>query len=66
MLRSTNGSADTFEGLADDEVAGRGRRVGVARGLVRLGNRSEPASYGARCQGGGTVRDSVDRQRPGT
>ena len=55
VLRGADGASDTLEGFADDEVAGRGRRVGEARGLMDLGDRGKPASDGARCQGGGTV-----------
>ena len=57
VLRGADGAADALEGFADDEVAGRGRRVGEARGLVRLGDRGETAGDGARRQCGGAVGD---------
>ena len=57
MLRSPNGPADSFQGLADAEVMGRGRRAREARGLVGLGDRSEPACDGPRCMCRGQVRD---------
>ena len=57
MLRGADGAADTLERLADDKMAGRGRRASEARGLVRLGDRSQPAGDGARRQGGGTIRN---------
>lgn len=56
MLRCADGAADTFESLAYHKTAGRGRRVAEARGLVRLGNRGEPAGDGARRQSGCAVR----------
>lgn len=62
MLRSAGGAADSLS-LAYDEVATRGRRVGEARGLVRLGDRSQHAGDGARRQGGGAVRN-VEDNRP--
>jgi hypothetical protein len=57
VLRGADGAADTFERLAYDKMAGRGRRVAEARGLMRLGNRRKPAGDGARWQAGGTVRN---------
>jgi len=38
VLRGADGAADSFESLADDEVAGRGRRTRKACCLVRLGD----------------------------
>ena len=55
MLRSADRAPDSFEGLADHEVAGRGRRIRKACGLVRLGDRGETAGDGARRQSGGAV-----------
>ena len=57
VLRGADGAADTLERLAHDKVAGRGGRVGEARGLMRLGDRSETAGDGARRQCGGAVRN---------
>lgn len=57
VLRGADGATNSFEGFADDEVAGRGGRVGEARGLVRLGDRRQPAGNGARRQCGCAVRD---------
>ena len=44
VLRGADGAPDSLEGFADDEVAGRGRRVGEACGLMRFGNRGKPAA----------------------
>jgi hypothetical protein len=49
--------ASTLESLAYDEVAGRGRRVREARGLVGLGDRGKPAGDGAQRQSGSAVRN---------
>ncbi len=57
VLRGADGAADSFESFADNKVAGRGRRVAEARGLMRLGDRSQPAGDRARRQCGGTVGD---------
>ena len=57
VLRGADGAADTLERLAHDKMAGRGGRVGEARGLVGFGDRSETAGDGARRQCGGAVGD---------
>src|SRR5580693_7828890 len=56
VLRGAYGAADALERLADNKMAGRGRRVSVARGLMRLGDRSQSAGDGARYQCGCSVR----------
>jgi len=53
VLRGADRAADTFEGLTDYEMAGRGMRVAEAGGLMRFRDRRKPTGDGARCQGGG-------------